>query len=382
MRVGSPIEVKAVGVADIEAVYAVRDDAERNRLITETYRDLSRGMRTLIGAHASWCTFSTWSSRTVGYFIRGDIDPLLEYRISRLPRWLRRMVHGPVRLLNRSVSGMRKRAAPRLLARGNREIFVEIAGQFATFIATFSGATARDDRRWQQYRETIVPSAATELFPAANIDLLRDGMESYYDAMFETDMRRQAELVLRGNILLADYEQQRVDPIVRSALSLFPSRLLADDADEGPLLVVRDKKPWALTDTGVVCSAIDRTYSWIVTKWRMAIVLPAGASLRLQSELIRVGSGLPRPRGNEPLYPSRLNTLQDPALIEIWAEHDRSGGTYRGARAKNWTRLGDRMNCIVNVFRARQAKDALYTVEPLTSEELAPAEAALVFDSP
>ena len=40
------------------------------------------------------------------------------------------------------------------------------------------------------------------------------------------------------------------------------------------------------------------------------------------------------------------------------------------------------MNCIVNVFRARQAKDALYTVEPLTSEELAPAEAALVFDSP
>ena len=117
---------------------------------------------------------------------------------------------------------MRKRAAPRLLARGNREIFVEIAGQFATFIATFSGATARDDRRWQQYRETIVPSAATELFPAANIDLLRDGMESYYDAMFETDMRRQAELVLRGNILLADYEQQRVDPIVRSAVELVP----------------------------------------------------------------------------------------------------------------------------------------------------------------
>jgi hypothetical protein len=162
--VGSPTEVEAVRLADIEAVYAVRDDAERNRLITETYCNLSRGMRTLIGAHASWCTFSTWSSRTVGYFIRGDIDPLLDYRLSRLPRGLRGIVRGPVKLLNRSVSGMRKHAAPRLLARGNREIFVEIAGQFATFITTFSGATARDDRRWQQYRAAIVPSAPTELF--------------------------------------------------------------------------------------------------------------------------------------------------------------------------------------------------------------------------
>ena len=142
---------------------------------------------------------------------------------------------------------MRKRAAPRLLARGNREIFVEIASQFA--------ALHRDVRRARRRVTTAAgsgtgrrssPSPATELFPAADIDLLRDGLESYYEAMFETDVRRQAELVLRGNILLADYEQQRVDPIVRCALSLFPSRLLEDDADEGPLLVVRDKKPWAL----------------------------------------------------------------------------------------------------------------------------------------
>ena len=237
-------------------------------------------MRTLIGPHASWCTFSTWSSRTVGYFIRGDIDPLLEYRLSRLPRWFRRIVRAPVRLLNRSVSGMRKRAAPRLLARGNREIFVEIAGQFATLHRDVRRARpTRDDRRWQQYRATIVPSAGDRAVPGRRRSTsCATASESYYDAMFETDMRRQAELVLLGNILLADYEQQRVDPIVRCALSLFPSRLLDDDADEGPLLVVRDKKPWALTDTGACRSAIDRTYSWIVTKWRMAIVLPAGAS--------------------------------------------------------------------------------------------------------
>jgi hypothetical protein len=327
VSVQSTTDAECMSAAEIEAVYAVRDDTERNRLITEAYRDLSLRMKDLIGPHASWCTFSTWSSRTVGYFIRGDIDPLLDDRLRRLPGWLRVLLRVPVRAFNRSVSGMRKRAAPRLLARGNREIFIEIGSQFARFIAEFADAPVRDVRRWQAYRATIVASPATELFPAADIDLLRDGLESYYEAMFETDVRRQAELVLRGNILLADYEQQRVDPIVRSALSLFPSRLLEDDADEGPLLVLRDKKPWALEDTGIVRSAIDRSYSWIVTKWRMAIVLPAGASLQKQSELIRVGYGLPKPRGKEPLYPSRLHTLQDPALIRIWDHHDRARGS-------------------------------------------------------
>jgi hypothetical protein len=377
VRVGSTTDAQSVGAAEIEAIYAIRDDAERNRLITQTYHRLSCAMKELIGPHASWCTFSTWSSRTVGYFVRGDVDPLLEYRLSRLPAWLRRVVRAPVRLLNRWFGGMRKRAAPRLLARGNREIFREIASELARFVATFGSVTEVHDEAWSRYRASIQPSAASELFPAADINLLRDGMASYFEAMRETDLHRQGELVLRGNILLADYEQQRVDPIVRSALSLFPSRLLDDDAADGPLLKVREKKPWALQDTGVVQTTIDRVYSWFVTRWRMAIVLPAAVSLVQQSELIRVGRGLPKPRGGELLYPSPLTTIEGADLIEVWSVHDRARGSYRRARAKNWTRIDDRMNCIVNVFRARQARDVLFTVEPLTSEELIRAEASL-----
>ena len=52
MSVGSTSDAEPMGVAEIEAVYRVRDDAERNRLITETYSDLSRRMRLLIGPHA------------------------------------------------------------------------------------------------------------------------------------------------------------------------------------------------------------------------------------------------------------------------------------------------------------------------------------------
>jgi hypothetical protein len=359
--------------ARIASVYAVADDAERNRLITETYCELSRALRRVIGPHANWCTFSTWSSRTVGYFIRGDIDPLLEYRLSRLPGWLRRIARWPAVFANRFIAGLRHRAAPRLLGRGNSEIFREIALQFARFVDEFAPDDDRDDRRWRAYRDTIEPTAATETFPAADVDLLRDGFEAYYEAMHERDLHRRAELVLFGNMLIADYEQRRVDPIVRSALSLFPSRLLNDDPDDPARFTVgatNAKKPWALQQKGPIRTQIDAVYGRLVTRWRMAIVLPAGAPLALHTELIRVGVGLPKPDAGTALFPERLHTLRDPRVALTWARYDHAHGDHRAARARSWATLDDRMNCIVNVFRARQERTALYDVDPFTTREL------------
>ena len=131
-------------------------------------------------------------------------------------------------------------------------------------------------------------------------------------------MRRQAELVLLGNILLADYEQQRVDPIVRSALSLFPSRLLNDDADESRLLTVRDKKPWALQDTGAFAN-VDRRHVRVDRHEVAHGDRPACRRVRSRctASYIRVGLGLPKPRGEGPLYRRPgCTTLQDPALVD------------------------------------------------------------------
>jgi hypothetical protein len=356
--------------ARIASIYAVADDAERNQLITETYCDLSRALRRLVGPHANWCTFSTWSSRTVGYFIRGDIDPLLEYRLSRLPSWLRRVARWPAALANRSIAAMRHRAAPRLLGRGNAEIFGEIAAQFARFVDEFAPGEDHDELRWPAYRATIEPTAETAVFPAADVDLLRDGFEAYYEAMHEPDRHLRAEHVLRANMLIADYEQRRVDMIVRSALSLFPSRLLNDDPDDPARFTLGEKKPWALQDKGWLRTRIDDAYGRIVTRWRMAIVLPAGAPLALHTELIRVGVGLPKPKAGAALFPERLHTLRDPRVVEVWGRYDRAHGDHRAARARSWTKLDDRMNCIVNVFRARQERSALYDVDPSTSREL------------
>ena len=369
MSVGSTEARAQMTAADIDAVYRVVDDARRNFLITDAYHRLSTDMKRLIGPHGSWCTFSTWSSRTIGYFIRGDIDPVTEHWLAGLPAWIRFVVRRPVLHLNRLISRSRHRAGPRLLARGNREIFLEIAGEFTRFIDEFATAPTRDDRHWRTYRATITASPTSELFPEADVELMRNGFGAYYAAIHEPDVRKQAELVLLGNILLADYEQQRVDPIVRSALSLFPSRLLNDDPADPELLTVRDKKPWALQDKGRVRTWIDATYARLVTRFRMAIVLPAGRPLRAHSELICVGVGLPKPPAGDALYASRLALLRNRELVAVWNAHDRARGAYRAAKARNWTELGDRMNCIVNVFRARQEREALYEIEPLTAAE-------------
>ena len=151
------------------------DDTRRNFLITDAYHRLSTDMKRLIGPHGSWCTFSTWSSRTIGYFIRGDIDPVTEHWLAGLPAWIRFVVRRPVLHLNRLISRSRHRAGPRLLARGNREIFLEIAGEFARFIEAFATAPTRDDGHWRTYRATITASPASELFPAADIELMRNG---------------------------------------------------------------------------------------------------------------------------------------------------------------------------------------------------------------
>jgi hypothetical protein len=246
--------------ADIDAVYRVVDDARRNFLITDAYHRLSTDMKRLIGPHGSWCTFSTWSSRTIGYFIRGDIDPVTEHWLAGLPAWIRFVVRRPVLHLNRLISRSRHRAGPRLLARGNREIFLEIAGEFARFIDEFATAPTRDDRHWRTYRATITASPRASCSPGrrrAHAQRLRRLLRRHPRA-------RRAEAGRAGAARQHPPRGLRAAAgrsIVRSALSLFPSRLLNDDPADPELLTVRDKKPWALQDKGRVRTWIGATYA-------------------------------------------------------------------------------------------------------------------------
>jgi hypothetical protein len=210
-------------VAEVKEICQLRNDVYRNQWITFAYWSISQQLKKLIGDNANWCTFSTWSSRTIGENLR----------LEETSRRVRELIDSPdtstsdddddlLWRVQYRVSTRDDGAAQRVLALGNHLIFCEIGLAVANFLEWANGS----DDDWETYRAGIKPSGATDLFPAADVEQLRSGMECYYRAKTATDPVTQAELVLRGNLLLAAYEQWRADAMLKVALDPFPGHFL------------------------------------------------------------------------------------------------------------------------------------------------------------
>ena len=84
---------RPIGPDEVREIIALNDDVYRNHWITYAYSDISRQLHDHIGDNASWCTFSTWSSRLIGQYLRIDEpNPTIEQwlRDHPLPLGLRR----------------------------------------------------------------------------------------------------------------------------------------------------------------------------------------------------------------------------------------------------------------------------------------------------
>jgi ER-bound oxygenase mpaB/B'/Rubber oxygenase, catalytic domain len=353
-----------IGPAQVAEICKLRDDAYRNLWITFAYWDISQRLREVIGDdNASWCTFSTWSSRTIGDTLRLDkasrrIDELMEdetYSITKQESRLKLE-------LQYRISTRDDGKAQRVLGLGNRLVFEEIGSAAIRFLEWFADhKDTRDDAAWKAHRETIESYKDTELFPAADVEQLRGGLESYYLARFEDDPDKKAELVLRGNVLLGAYEQWRVDRILKVALDPFPARFLrvlrADPGVLPELTLAGDGAPWALRHQSPIRRALAAQFGAGMTRWVMALDAPLFGT---KITPLRVGRSVPAPPPGSP-------TLQDPLdskLERLFGIYDRSKRTPLGSAARNWTRFGDRMNFIANLFRTGQKDTSLYRKLP------------------
>jgi hypothetical protein len=97
------------------------------------------------------------------------------------------------------------------------------------------------------------------------------------------------------------------------------------------------------------------------TRYLMDLALP-GAVLGLGADVRWLSSGQ--------MYPDDLERATFPPLVEVLAKLDRTSDTVTGSAAKDWSDLGDRMNFIVDVFRAHQQDARLYG-PPFTDEQVA-----------
>jgi hypothetical protein len=324
----------------------------RNRRITLAYGDLSVRMADALAyggyrRQANWCTFSAWSSKTIGGWIEDDPelvapdDPLwlpecLAERRTELLRWV----------LNRDNG-----ATYRALVAGNRYVFLEIGLAFALFLEVFHPRrlNGADEAAWAGYwhrMEGILAEQArldpswmlTENPPAAELEL---GLRQYFDALFTLDPKERAERVLAGNVLIGAYEQRRVDGYVAAALALFT----------GPAM------------RRLVCRRFDRGWSW--RNWPSAAyagLMSRFMVLKLPDEVLALGRPLPAPSPpGTHLFPEDLHAITLPLTQALLTRYDLSDGRDDGRRVHNWGSYDDRMSYIANLFRSRQQHEPMFS---------------------
>jgi hypothetical protein len=321
----------------------------RNRRITVGYSDLSERLATLLARgddrrDANWCTFATWSSKTIGTWIEHDVAPapLLELKgwpepvvgaMTSVAKWLLQRENG---------------ASYRCLAAGNRFVFLEIAQATALFLEHFEGVDNDPggkhwDDFWHDMRAVVTELRQLDpswlLTESPDVEDLRRGLRQYYEALFVEDRKRRAEHILAGTILMGAYEQTRVDGYVDASISLFTERAMRQ--------LVRQRR-----------ADLRGPYRW--PSMAYARLMTKGLVLDLPDQRLQVAKPLPPPPGG-PLFPEDLEVVTLPLLQALLTRWDLSDGRDDRRRAWNWCDLNDRMNYIGNLFRSRQQHQILFS---------------------
>lgn len=223
---------------DVRRVVALEDDLYlRNVLITQGYHDLSQQILARTGGgDMNWCTLGSWASKTAGTFIRDE----------EVPAPFRKFLEGggPLQLafdeVQRKLHPDTEAKPPKLIeiARailhdcstfimvGNKLVFEELAGCCAAFVQTLGGDRAFDAAKLAafqaQYREGEPLPDEVEWSPERTLisqarggqSTLRGMVGNLYKAMFETDLKKRAELILLANAQGGIHEQTRLQPYI------------------------------------------------------------------------------------------------------------------------------------------------------------------------
>lgn len=356
----------------------------RNHRITLAYADLSRQLANALARSASpqhwlanWCTFATWSSRTIGLSITARPSPPGIPGRPVKPARDRRLADALALAVGRLL-GRGHGAIYRSLAVGNRFVFLEVGSAVSCFLEAFGGGEPAGEAAWSAFCGRI----ETDLNQLAHLDpswlptrspsrwTLLLGLRCYHDAIHTPEPSQRWQLVLAANLLIGAYEQERVQGYLAAALSAFPVRSLRRLVQSGT---------GALTGPARVLSSL---YARAVTRYLLY--------LQTSDELLEVGRPLPAPpeqgdrrpgaSGGDPVAPETvalapvtmdplaLGQVTLPTLQALMCRYDWTAGRGREVRARDWSRFSDRMSYITNLFRTRRDHLALFDA-PFRAEE-------------
>ncbi len=356
----------------VQEICCLPDDLYRLRWISYAYWNIDHRLRAKFDSNASWPGFARWSAYTISEALRlDDLNPRLADVLRRYS--LPDRVVGPLVQIQRELRALDDGAMPTVLALGNRLVFHEVGWNLAEFLGFVETHKSKKsaDAGWGKFcHEKLKPFEATDFFRPCYREWLFDGIQAYYDAWWESNDDKKAQLILRGNILIGAYEQWRVDSFFEVALDFNPGALIKE-------LRTSDHSKLAQNLVGIKHANTRRAlrHQWAMLDW----MADAYAAFLTQSVLtwdaplyggtpsaIRLGSDIPAALRKR-AYEHNLEKL-DVETRGLFEAFDRSGGQIRGAGARNWRRFTDRMSFIVNLFRTQQQNPNL-KVQPLKEDE-------------
>jgi hypothetical protein len=370
-------------VADTDRIAALTDPVVRNLQITQCYYELSLALGARTGNHANWCTFAVWASKQAGQTIRKeDLKRAFERRwagsvgvteltaLTALPSGAPAADHAEQHRRIRAavlVSSSFERAGV-ATARGNRKVFEEIGREFARFLAAFENAAVFDAGAISAFCAELKPGE-----PPDGQRYLVEAFTAYYRALFESNPKNKAELLLLANIKVGLHEQTRLQPDIADALS-------APVVDPGELL--RSLREILYSRLGYFSRLWSHFASWIglrnrvdavaarllerarllsrmvITEHLMTLGLPGGKYLKLGEDLREE-------------FPETLKQVRNTELLALFTMVDPTPDSLAGTAAHDWSILPERMHYIADMFRCLQEQPDLLLAAPFTPEQVA-----------
>ncbi len=313
--------------AALHHIVTLADPVEANRAITVGHHRLSGLLDHALGPDAgpNFHTWAVWGSREAGRTIaRRDVVGLtgLVAAIGAVLGAVLALVvsqpAGPTALGVAAGAALTTRVlldrSRRHISRGNRMVLDEIGGVTVDFVAAVDAVDGGDLGAVDRFLAELAVGTTEQ----GGQDLLRDAFRAYAAARDEELRDRRHQLVFAANCHAVRHEHIRLQPDIRRAM------------------------PWPLR-------------RWIT---RHLLDFWVGAE-HLHVAIDLTPSDLPAPdlaAGDEHAFPATLRSLgcveARRAVAEL-RDPGRPSDTLAASGAGDWSRIDDRMNYVVDLFRSR-----------------------------
>jgi len=370
------------GIDVVLQIVSIDDPQIRNLLITQCYYEISKAFAERIAVDANWCTFATWASKQAGQTIRKEdfikavksklnIQPWTEEAINKIilaafDVGSKQNENDLQKSIWKALNITALDKASDSVSKGNKKVFEEIGKEFVRFIFK-----CFPDKVYNQNSITEFCAGLKPGLPPDGQQYLLNAFTRYYQALFEEDNKKKAELILLANLEVGFHEQTRLQPEIADSLNsviVKPKKfrnILFDYVFPANSIWNRIKIffLWLFGKLVVFDSAIEQFTNFaqqnlrlIITEHLMTISFPPDVCIRLGKDLTAE-------------FPVLLQALENTELNILLNKVDPTPNSVLESGAIDWADLPERMHFIADLFRCYQESNNLFK-EPFSPEQV------------